>query len=184
MGCCLSVAGQKKRPPVNERARTRRLALDRLVDLAGIASDNRCRTPIWAFSTITARMAPGGSAYPFTTAAWTRHIKPLMDEALRTALRLRPTEVDVALRVGLICASVGRADRATVDGPGPQKYCLGLAMEYRSLWVQCALIAAKICRFHATTASVERDARPVSSAFRPQVNPWRVRELLAARNVW
>jgi hypothetical protein len=119
---------------------------------------------------------PGG-------AAWTRHIKPLMDEALRTALRLRPTEVDVALRVGLICASVGRADRATVDGPGPQKYCLGLAMEYRSLWVQCALIAAKICRFHATTASVERDARPVSSAFRPQVNPWRVRELLAARNV-
>jgi hypothetical protein len=74
MGCCLSVAGQKKRPPVNERARTRRLALDRLVDLAGIASDNRCRTPIWAFSTITARMAPGGSAYPFTTAAWTRHM--------------------------------------------------------------------------------------------------------------
>jgi hypothetical protein len=34
--------------------------------------DNRCRTPIWPFSTITGRMAPNGSAYPFATAAWTR----------------------------------------------------------------------------------------------------------------
>ena len=46
-------------------------------------SDNRCRTPIWAFSTITARMAPDGSAYPFTTAAWTRYpITPTAGTAL------------------------------------------------------------------------------------------------------
>jgi DNA polymerase-1 len=37
-------------------------------------ADDRCRTPIWAFSTITGRMAPNGSAYPFTTAAWTRNL--------------------------------------------------------------------------------------------------------------
>jgi hypothetical protein len=36
--------------------------------------DWRCRTPIWAFSTITSRMAPSGSAYPFATAAWTRRL--------------------------------------------------------------------------------------------------------------
>jgi hypothetical protein len=35
-------------------------------------SDGRCRTPIWPFSTITSRAAPNGSAYPFTTAGWTR----------------------------------------------------------------------------------------------------------------
>jgi hypothetical protein len=37
-------------------------------------SDNRCRTPLWLFSTITGRMAPAGSEYPFTTAAWTRNL--------------------------------------------------------------------------------------------------------------
>jgi hypothetical protein len=37
-------------------------------------SDGRCRTAIWAFSTITSRMAPDGAAYPFTTAAWTRNL--------------------------------------------------------------------------------------------------------------
>jgi DNA polymerase I-like protein with 3'-5' exonuclease and polymerase domains len=37
-------------------------------------ADGRCRTPIWAFSTITGRMAPNGSAYPFTTPAWTRNL--------------------------------------------------------------------------------------------------------------
>jgi len=37
-------------------------------------ADDRCRTPIWAFSTITGRMAPNGSAYPFTTPAWTRNL--------------------------------------------------------------------------------------------------------------
>jgi len=36
--------------------------------------DGRCRTPIWAFSTITSRMAPAGAAYPFTTASWTRNL--------------------------------------------------------------------------------------------------------------
>jgi hypothetical protein len=35
-------------------------------------SDNRYRTPIWAFSTITGRMAPNGAAYPFATPSWTR----------------------------------------------------------------------------------------------------------------
>ena len=37
-------------------------------------SDDRCRTTIWPFSTITGRMAPNGSSYPFTTAAWTRYL--------------------------------------------------------------------------------------------------------------
>jgi len=35
--------------------------------------ENRYRSPIWAFSTISARMAPNGAAYPFTTPAWTRY---------------------------------------------------------------------------------------------------------------
>jgi hypothetical protein len=35
-------------------------------------SDNRYRTPIWGFSTITSRMAPNGSTYPFNTPAWGR----------------------------------------------------------------------------------------------------------------
>ena len=34
--------------------------------------DNRYRTPLWAFSTITGRMAPGGAEFPFTTPAWCR----------------------------------------------------------------------------------------------------------------
>jgi len=50
--------------------------------------DQRCRTPIWAFSTITSRMAPNGSAYPFTTAAWTRNlITPMPGTALFLTLR-------------------------------------------------------------------------------------------------
>ena len=45
--------------------------------------DNRYRTPIWAFSTITSRMAPDGSAYPFTTAAcWRPTIMPAVGSAL------------------------------------------------------------------------------------------------------
>jgi hypothetical protein len=48
--------------------------LSQLHDLKLIAGrDNRYRTPIWPFSTITGRMAPNGSAYPFTTPAWTKY---------------------------------------------------------------------------------------------------------------
>src|SRR5262249_28822721 len=39
-----------------------------------VGADGRCRTPIWAFSTVTSRMGPAGSSYPFTTAAWTRYL--------------------------------------------------------------------------------------------------------------
>jgi DNA polymerase-1 len=49
------------------------LSMLREFELA-IGRDGRCRTPIWGFSTITSRMAPNGSAYPFTTAAWTRNL--------------------------------------------------------------------------------------------------------------
>jgi hypothetical protein len=46
-------------------------------------ADNRYRTPIWAFSTITCRMAPDGSAYPFTTSAvWRPTIMPAAGSAL------------------------------------------------------------------------------------------------------
>lgn len=34
--------------------------------------DGRYRTPIWAFSTITSRMAPNGAAFPFTAPSWVR----------------------------------------------------------------------------------------------------------------
>ena len=48
--------------------------LSQLHELKLIAgSDNRYRTPIWPFSTITGRMAPDGSVYPFRTPAWTRY---------------------------------------------------------------------------------------------------------------
>jgi DNA polymerase I len=58
--------------------------LDQLHELQLIAgSDNRYRTPIWAFSTITGRMAPNGAAYPFATASWTR---PTMMPAAGMAL--------------------------------------------------------------------------------------------------
>ena len=47
--------------------------LSQLYDLKMIAgTDDRYRTPIWPFSTITGRMAPNGSTYPFATPAWTR----------------------------------------------------------------------------------------------------------------
>src|SRR5262245_38374203 len=35
-------------------------------------ADGRYRTPLWAFSTITGRAAPGGAEFPFTTPAWCR----------------------------------------------------------------------------------------------------------------
>jgi hypothetical protein len=35
-------------------------------------ADGRYRTPLWAFSTITSRAAPGGAEFPFTTPAWCR----------------------------------------------------------------------------------------------------------------
>jgi len=38
--------------------------------MAGV--DGRYRTPLWAFSTITGRGAPGGAEFPFTTPAWCR----------------------------------------------------------------------------------------------------------------
>jgi hypothetical protein len=58
--------------------------LSQLHDLKLIAgADNRYRTPIWPFSTITGRMAPDGSAYPFTTPGWTRYtVMPVSNTAL------------------------------------------------------------------------------------------------------
>jgi len=35
-------------------------------------ADGRYRTPLWAFSTITGRAAPGGAEFPFATPAWCR----------------------------------------------------------------------------------------------------------------
>jgi hypothetical protein len=46
-------------------------------------SDGRYRTPIWAFSTITSRMAPNGAAFPFTVPSWCRFtISPAEGSAL------------------------------------------------------------------------------------------------------
>ena len=45
--------------------------------------DHRFRTPIWPFSTVTSRMAPNGSAYPFTVpACWRPLIMPAKGFAL------------------------------------------------------------------------------------------------------
>jgi DNA polymerase-1 len=47
--------------------------VSQLHDLQLVAGpDGRYRTPIWAFSTITSRMAPNGAAFPFTAPSWVR----------------------------------------------------------------------------------------------------------------
>jgi len=47
-----------------------------------------------------------GEVRPPGEAPWTRQIKPLMDQAMRTVLRVRPVEIDVAVRVQLTYAAL------------------------------------------------------------------------------
>ena len=47
-----------------------------------------------------------GQASPPKGAPWTRQIKPIMDDAMRTVNRVRPAEIDVAVRVQLTYAAL------------------------------------------------------------------------------
>ena len=47
-----------------------------------------------------------GEVRPPGEAPWTRQIKPLMDQAMQTVLRVRPVEIDVAIRVQLTYAAL------------------------------------------------------------------------------
>jgi len=48
-----------------------------------------------------------GEVRPPGEAPWTRQIKTLLDQAMRTVLRVRPVEIDVAIRVQLTYAALG-----------------------------------------------------------------------------
>ena len=48
----------------------------------------------------------GGESSPPGTAPWTKQIKPLLDQALKAVLRVRPVNVDVAIRVQLTFAGL------------------------------------------------------------------------------
>jgi VWFA-related protein len=71
--------------------------------------------------TVRGLPGPEAAAAPSTTedgSPWTRQIKPIMDEALRTVLRVRPIEMDVAIRVQLTYAALETLGSAMAAVPG------------------------------------------------------------------
>jgi len=91
---------------MNESFSTRGVAANHLVhDLEGLENAN---TVYLYFITLDGHLFPvralpnaESEIHPPAGAAWTRQIKPIMDEAMRAVARVRPAEIDVAIRVQL-----------------------------------------------------------------------------------
>jgi hypothetical protein len=70
--------------------------------------DDRYRTPLWAYSTITSRAAPNGAAYPFTTPSWCRFT--MVPKPGRVLIYLDFSSMEFGVAAGLSRAPTMLAD--------------------------------------------------------------------------
>ena len=144
----------------------------RLNDLA-VGNDGRCRTPLWAYGTKTARSAPSTTKYIFGPAKWLRFLITSPPGRVLVHCDYKQQEVRIA--------AVLSGDAALLRACESGDVYLGIAQELGFIResMSAAEIAAVRALFKTVVLGIQYGLGPVSLAVRTGISLFEASEILA-----